>query len=205
MNITTFPLDVTEYSADALGAWFATRSRGVLADTGHYDITPSGGMSVTVGPGIAWLKMSDHWGVVVRNGAPTALTVPAAHNTLSRIDAVCLQLDKAANESRLIIKPGEPAASPAHVPPVRDNNVDEIYLALVTVPVGAVEIQAVNVADKRLDEQFCGLVLDGTRIPTQGLHDAFNGWLADLQETLSGDVARNLVSRIDSVEGSLLH
>jgi len=196
MSLLTFPLDATEYSASALGAWFATRTRGVLAEEGHYDITTNGGMIVTVGPGIAWLKMTEHWGVVVRNGAPVVLQVPAADNARPRVDAVCLQLDKVANESRLVVKPGAPAVTPSPLPPVRDSNVDEIYLALITVPAGAVAVQASNVADKRLDEFYCGLVLDGTSVPTQGLHDAFMDWFTELQGTLSGDVAGNLLNQI---------
>ena len=196
MALTTFPLDKTEYTADALGAWFASRTRGVLAEEGHYDITANGGMAVIVGTGIAWLRMTDHWGVVVRNEESIVLELQAAHNSLPRVDAVCLQLDKVANESRLVIKSGTAGVNPTPIPPVRDENMDEVYLALVTVPAGTIGVSAINISDKRLDAHYCGLVLDGERVPTQGMHDQFNDWFAQVQDTLSGDVAGNLIGLV---------
>ena len=52
-----FPLDNTEYEASALGAWFATRTRGVLSSGDNFAVTASGtGMSVTLQPGYGWLR-----------------------------------------------------------------------------------------------------------------------------------------------------
>ena len=178
MSLLTFPLDRTEYSAEALGAWFAGRTRGVFAAEENYRVRANGNMTVSVSPGLAWLQKEEHWGVVVRNSEPTLLNIPAAENTQIRVDAVCLQLDKAANRSRLLIKRGT-AGSNVAVPPVRNTSFDEIYLATITVSAGAVTIVAGNIADQRLNENFCGIMRDGvTGIPTQNLH---NAWLAFLQ------------------------
>ena len=199
MSIVTFPLDVTDYSADALGAWFAGRTRGVFAADGHYHITTNDNMSVTVGAGLAWLKMTEHWGVVAFNREPVTLEVQAAGNTLQRVDAVCLQLDKVANRSRLFVKTGEPGVN-RPVAPVRDSSVDEIYLATITVPAGAASIQASHITDQRLDEHFCGIMSDGTKIPTQQLYDTWMAWFADLKGTLDDDALGNLFNRIMVLE-----
>jgi|GEM_PF-6139745 len=187
MSIITFPLDVTDYTADALGAWFAARTRGVFAGEGHYCITTNDDMTITVGPGLAWLRMTEYWGVVAFHREPTTLTVSLAENTLQRVDAVCLQLDKVANTSRLLIRRGEPGVD-TPPPPVRDSGMDEIYLATIKVPAGAASIQAVNIADQRLNEDYCGLMSDGTKIPTQQLHDAWTAWFADMQKSAEKEI-----------------
>ena len=199
MSIVTFPLDVTDYSADALGAWFAARTRGVFAADGHYHITTSNAMSVTVGPGLAWLRMTEYWGVVAFNREPVVLEIAPAGNTLQRVDAVCLQLDKVANKSRLFIKQGEPGVN-SPVSPVRDSNVDEIYLATIAIPAGAATVQAAHITDRRLDEHYCGIMSDGTKIPTQQLYDTWMAWFADLKGVLDEDALGNLFNRIVALE-----
>ncbi|MCL2567940.1 MAG: hypothetical protein FWE12_00675 [Oscillospiraceae bacterium] len=198
MNIVTFPLDVTDYTADALGAWFAARTRGVFAADGHYHITTNGNMTVTVGTGLAWLRMTEHWGVVAFNQNPVVLEVPPAENATHRVDAVCLRLDKAANLSRLVLKPGTPGINrPA--PPVRDASFDEIYLATIRIPAGAASIEPIHIADQRLNEQFCGIMSDGTNIPTQQLYDTWMDWFRDLKTVLEEDTAGKLYNRIEGL------
>ncbi|MCL2587998.1 MAG: hypothetical protein FWD84_01170 [Oscillospiraceae bacterium] len=199
MNIMTFPLDVTDYSADALGAWFAARTRGVFAADGHYHITTKDNMSVTIGTGLAWLRMTEHWGVVAFNQDPVALIVPPAENATHRIDAVCLQLDKAENRSRLILKKGVPSAD-APPPPVRNASFDEIYLATITVPAGAASIQPHHITDQRLNEAYCGIMSDGAKIPTQQLHDTWMAWFEELKTNLDEDAAGALYNLIGSLQ-----
>ena len=91
-----FPLDNTEYSADALGAWFGSKSRGITS-TEHYVTTTNGDMSVTVSPGLAWLKAGDYWGVVVLETEAQKLTISTADGSMPRLDAVCIRLDKNQN------------------------------------------------------------------------------------------------------------
>ena len=195
MNIVTFPLDVTDYTADALGAWFAARTRGVFAADGHYHITTNGNMTVTVGTGLAWLRMTEHWGVVAFNQNPVVLEVPQAENATHRVDAVCLQLDKAANLSRLILKKGTPGAI-APPPPVRNASLDEIYLATIYVPAGVVSIQPIHITDQRLNEAYCGIMSDGTKIPTQQLYDGWMAWFRELRTNLDEDAAGSLYNLI---------
>lgn len=81
-SMICFPLDNTSYVAEALGAYTATRTRGVLSAEGNFAVSAGGGLSVKVAKGIAWLRMSDFWGTVVYETSPTTtLEVEAGHTT----------------------------------------------------------------------------------------------------------------------------
>ena len=57
------------------------------------------------------------------------------------------------------------------VPPVRDANYDELYIATVLIGAGVISISASAITDQRLNEEYCGLMRDGvTGIPTASLH-----------------------------------
>ena len=78
-----FPLDNTGYEADALGAWFATRTRGVLSGDDNFAVTASGtGMSVTLHPGYSWLLRNKRWGTAVWAEEPETFTLDPADGTL---------------------------------------------------------------------------------------------------------------------------
>ena len=100
-----FPLDNTEYEASALGAWFATRTRGVLSSGDNFAVTASGtGMSVTLQPGYGWLRRNAHWGTVVWMEEPETFILDPADGTLSRIDVIALRLDTDNNTAQPILR-----------------------------------------------------------------------------------------------------
>ena len=185
MAFVAFPLDNTDYTASAMGAYLGTRTRGVFSADGNLAVTANGNMTVTVGAGLAWLLAADYWGLAVCADGDTVLIIPAASGTLSRIDAVCLRLDKTANAAELVVKQGAAASSPVLPAIVRNDNYDEIYLAAVSVPAGAVSITAADITDLRLDEDVCGLMRDGvTGIPTAQLQEQAEA----LMEQLRSDI-----------------
>ena len=155
-----FPLDNTEYSADALGAWFGSKSRGITS-TEHYVTTTNGDMSVTVSPGLAWLKAGDYWGVVVLETEAQKLTISTADGSMPRLDAVCIRLDKNQNCAEMVIKKGRVATQPSIAPPVRDLNYDEIYIATILVRAGTTSILESDITDQRLNDDYCGIARDG--------------------------------------------
>lgn len=174
-----FPLDNTEYEANALGAWCGTRTRGVFAADGHYAVTANDDMTVTVSPGLAWLKAGQFWGVNVFESNSSVLTVDTADGSLSRIDAVCVRLDKNQNRAEIVIKKGSYSPQPPTItPPARNLDYDEIYVATIAVPAGATAISQINITDQRLNEDYCGIMRDGvTGIPTQQLQAQWISWL----------------------------
>lgn len=189
-----FPLDNEEYEANALGAWLGTRTRGVFAAENNLSVTPNGGMTVKVNPGLAWLKMSEFWGTVCLQQEALLLTVSTAESASSRIDAVCARLNKAMNQAEIIIKKGLPLTLPIIPPVVRNDDYDEIYLATIRVPAGAVSISAANITDQRLNNTYCGLMRDGvTGIPTQDLYNAWYNWF----DSLKGSADSQLNSWLD--------
>lgn len=178
-----FPLDNTEYMADALGAWFATRTRGVFAGDGHYSVIANGDMTVTVSPGLAWLKANTYWGITAFEINPQALTISTADGALARIDTICVRLNKNGNAGELVVKKGAYTPQPPTIaPPVRNLDYDEIYVATIRVRAGATSILPTDITDQRLNETYCGVMRDGvTGIPTQGLYDAWWNWFSHLQ------------------------
>ncbi len=99
-----FPLDNTEYTAAGLGSWMATRTRGVFSADSNLAVSIGSGMSVSVSPGLAWLKMSDFWGVSVLLEQAQTVTLTVGDGFLPRIDAIVLRLNKTDNKAELAVR-----------------------------------------------------------------------------------------------------
>ena len=183
-----FPLDNTGYEADALGAWFATRTRGVLSSGDNFAVTASGtGMSVTLQPGYGWLRRNAHWGTVVWMEEPETFILDPADGTLSRIDVIALRLDKDNNTAQPILRKGTFSNAPTFTAPVRDTHADEVYAASILVQPGAVKILQSDVTDLRLNETYCGIMRDGiTGIPTAQLQEQAEQLIEQLRTELQG-------------------
>ena len=183
-----FPLDNTEYEASALGAWFATRTRGVLSSGDNFAVTASGtGMSVTLQPGYGWLRRNAHWGTVVWMEEPETFILDPADGTLSRIDVIALRLDKDNNTAQPILRKGTFSNAPTFTAPVRDTHADEVYAASILVQPGAVKILQSDVTDLRLNETYCGIMRDGiTGIPTAQLQEHAQQLIEQLRTELQG-------------------
>lgn len=183
-----FPLDNTEYEASALGAWFATRTRGVLSSGDNFAVTASGtGMSVTLQPGYGWLRRNAHWGTVVWMEEPETFILDPADGTLSRIDVVVLRLDKDNNAPQTLLRKGAFSNAPTFTAPVRDTHADEIYVASILVQPGAVKLLQADITDLRMDENVCGVMRDGiTGIPTAQLQEQAQQLIEQLRTELQG-------------------
>ena len=206
LAIVAFPLDNTEYTASAMGAFLATRTRGVYSADDSLAVTANGNMTVTVGPGLAWLKAADYWGLAVCSEAAATLTVPTASSSAKRMDAVCLRLDKTGNKAELIVKPGTPAAMPVLPPLQRNDSYDEIYLAGISLAAGAVAVSAADITDLRLHEDYCGLMRDGvTGIPTAQLSAQADALMAQLREAIQAASSGEGVSVYTHQKSGTIH
>lgn len=218
-----FPLDNTPYEAKDMGAFLATRTRGVFSADGNLAVTPGeNGLSVCVSPGLAWLRWSSFWGVCALQEQTLPLALDAADGVLRRIDTIVCRLDKVNNRAEIVVKKGAFSSDPVIAPPVRDANYDELYLAAVQIGAGAIGISASDITDLRLDETYCGLMRDGvTGIPTQTLHAqwaaffaraqqdtsawqqaaeaGFTAWLQRMQELFAEDPAGSLQTQLDTL------
>lgn len=183
MEILTFPLDATKYTALALGAYTGTRTRGVFSENDNLRVVANGNMTVTVRPGLGWLKMDKFWGVCFLVPESVILDLDQAESLQNRRDAVCARIDKTLNIGELVIKKGAPSANA--LPPAIEQdtlNYDEIYPALVHVRRGATSVLTSDIEDTRTNEAYCGIMRDGvTGIPTQALYDAWWSWFSGLK------------------------
>ena len=187
-----FPLDNTPYEAKDMGTYLATRTRGVFSSDGNLAVTPSeSGLSVSVSPGLAWLKWSDYWGTAALQEQALTLDLDTADGALKRIDAIVCRLDKVNNRAEIVVKKGAPSCAPIVVPPVRDANYDELYIATVLIGAGVISISASAITDQRLNEEYCGLMRDGvTGIPTASLHAQAQQILTELTDALNAQIVR---------------
>lgn len=177
--MTAWPLDNTEYTAEQIGAWSGTRTRGVFSAEGCFAVTAAGGFGIQIAPGLAWLKVAEYWGIAVLEKVATARQIEVGSGLLPRYVAVVLQYDKTANEVRLTLRYGEYSDTPAKPAPVRNEYFDEIILASILQPAAAVEITQADIADERLNEAMCGLMRDGvTGLPTAQLEAQWSAWRA---------------------------
>lgn len=183
-----FPLDNTPYEAKDMGTYLATRTRGVFSSDGNLAVTPSeSGLSVSVSPGLAWLKWSDYWGTAALQEQALTLDLDTADGALKRIDAIVCRLDKVNNRAEIVVKKGTPSSAPIVVPPVRDANYDELYIATVLIGAGVISISASAITDQRLNEEYCGLMRDGvTGIPTAQLQEQVQQLIDHLRAEVDG-------------------
>ena len=183
-----FPLDNTPYEAKDMGTYLATRTRGVFSSDGNLAVTPSeSGLSVSVSPGLAWLKWSDYWGTAALQEQALTLDLDTADGALKRIDAIVCRLDKVNNRAEIVVKKGSPSSAPIVVPPVRDANYDELYIATVLIGAGVISISASAITDQRLNEEYCGLMRDGvTGIPTAQLQEQVQQLIDHLRAEVDG-------------------
>ncbi len=197
--MTTWPLDNTLYTAQAIGAFSGTRTRGVFCSDDCFRVSADGEFSVRVQPGLAWLKKEDFWGVAVLETAPTVLEIEVGSGLLQRYAAVVLQLDKTANKSHILVKYGEYGYTKPQ--PVRDEFYDEIILAYCLQKAGAVAITNGDIQDTRTDESVCGLMRDGvTGLPTSQFHAQAEQFIQELKDSIADTLAGSVPDNIFTTE-----
>lgn len=183
-ELTCWPLDNKQYTAVALGAAYAARSRGLLTAE-SFSLTTNGDNTVTLAKGLGCLHVSDFWACFPYALAETLVQFEDADGVYPRKDVVVLGYDKNANQAGLYVRTGLAAASPVMPTIRRDNDYDEIYLYCVNRPTGATSITADNVEDLRLDTTYCGLMRDTIdAIDTSVMQASFEAFLAQIEQEL---------------------
>ena len=190
MSIITYPLDGPTYLAEDVATYLCTRTSGVYAKETNFAVSITGSRELTVAPGLAWMNYDDFKGISVCSRESAVLEVPAADNTLGRIDRVVLQFDTDANLTALKLKPGVPSADPQPPAILQNHRQYELGLATIAVPAGSASISQANLTDTRTDEAVCGVMRDGvTGIPTAELVKQARARIAELEETASDSAA----------------
>lgn len=167
MAIVTYPLNGITYNAEDAETYLSTRISGIYAADDCFDLSITADRTVTIGPGLAWVRNTRFAGKSICNRDALALTIPMADSSKPRTDRIVLRYDKAENKSELAVKTGTPGSAAAAPDVVQTELVYELGLYTVSVAAGSTVIKAADVTDTRLNEQVCGLMRDGvTGLPT---------------------------------------
>lgn len=173
---------------------------GVFQSIGDFFATkPSSGLSVTVGTGRAWFNHT--WTL---NDALIPLTVDAADPTLTRIDAVVLEVDSSelvrANSIKIV--KGTAASEPTKPAMTNTDTLHQHPLAYITVKPGMTEVKAseIEIMVGKSECPFVTAILETTDIDAvfARWESQFTAWFENVQSQLEGDIATNLQRQIDA-------
>lgn len=212
-----------KYKADFFAKYFGSLiGNGVFPNpsTG-LQVIANDDMTVTLRAGKGWIN-----GYFYENTDDLVFNIDVADGILKRIDRLVLQFNNLDRSIRAKVKKGTFASSPAAPELQRDTDAYELGIADLAINNGAIEINQSAITDLRLNSDLCGIVqglidqVDTTTIFNQYLSwfnetktDAetdianiktefesdFNTWFAALQGVLSGDVAGNLLVKIENL------
>lgn len=160
MTLVTYPLDNTDYSMEDAALFHCTRTTGIYADNDFTFSVSGADNTITLGVGIAWMRMSRFKGVVAALKTETAVNLGLPDPVYPRIDHVVIQYDANKNVTEIVVKNGTAASNPQ--PPERSTSeaLYEIHLAEVRREPGATAVTARNVTDLRLNENYCGIMAE---------------------------------------------
>lgn len=172
---------------------------GVFANVdGIFGTTPGSGLQVIVKPGLAWF---DHtWN---NNDASMPLELSAADVTLTRYDAVVLEVNESDRTNSIKVVTGTPAVSPVKPSLTDTDTLHQHVLAYVKVPGGATSVVESNI-EIMVGQSACPFttaILQTTDIDVMfaNWEDQFDTWFANLKLQLTDDVVANLQRQIDEL------
>lgn len=176
---------------------------GVFSAIGDALMTVAGSatsMQVIVKTGRAWFN-----GTWTQNDAQLPLDISTADVSLTRIDAVVLEINtsNSVRANSIKVVKGIASANPQKPTLMNENLIHQYALAYVTVPAGATSISASNI-EVNVGKTGCPFI---TSVLQQAdITDVFNQWeaefdkwFANVKSSLSGDIAANLQRQIDEV------
>lgn len=171
---------------------------GIFMHVGeHMSVKEGTGMQINVGPGLAWFNST--W---TRNDADFPVDISVSDLLLPRIDAIVLEVDKSISSRTNSIKviTGSPATAPQKPSLTNTADIHQYPLSYVTVGAGVTSITQANI-ENCIGTDPCPFVtgvldtIDATTLIAQW-EAQFNEWFENLEDTLSGDVAGNLLNMI---------
>lgn len=200
MTQRAYPLDDTDYYAEDVRLFHVGRTSGIFNVTADdLRVKANGGMKVGITPGYAFLLTAENGvgGITYGNDAEVVFTVDTASTTL-RYDYISVRYSKNTNKCELTYVKGS-ETKPTYA--VRGASQYEIILAIIQVPANAESIQARDIIDTRLDENLCGLTIDGMiKLPTDGMNAQFLDFMRFIQDKLGEDEGGKLLQMIQTLE-----
>lgn len=208
----SFVFNGVSYKAEDFREYFSSFiGNGVFPNPSTcLQVIANNNMTVTIKQGKGWIN-----GAIYVNTDDYILNVEVADGLLNRIDRVVLRLDTALRKIYAYIKKGQFASSPTAPSPQRDADAYEIILADIAVNKGSISISQANITDKRQDNNLCGVVhgvveqidlttllnqyTEGFKLKEQQFTLEFQTWFDTVKGSLSGDVAGNLLNKINAI------
>jgi len=160
----------------------------------------SSGLGVIIDSGWAWFDST-----YTTLTAPQTFPLDAADAVLYRWDAVVIETDPEDRENSIKVIKGTPAAEGAYVKPTLTAN--QHPLCYIRVTPGLTKLVQSNI-ENRVGMSDCPFITsivqtaDLTQLFAAWQYD-FDEWFENLRVTLSGDVAANLLNRIEGCEGDI--
>lgn len=186
MELTTYPLNNIEYSAEDAELFHVTRTSGVYAKNSFdYSVTGADN-TIIIGTGIGWIKNSEFAGKVIALKDKASLDMGLPDSVYPRIDAIVIQFYANMNATNIVVKNGTASSEP--IPPEisRDEAVYELHLYHVKREAGSLSITPSNITDLRLNSSYCGLMADSiTSIDTYAIEKQ----VADLIKSLQNEIS----------------
>lgn len=191
------------YNAEQMSAIFdGVITDGVFASIADHMMPIAGtGLQVIVKPGKCWFNHT--WTL---NDAELPLTIATADVSLTRIDAIVVEINSAASTRANTIKvvKGTPSANPAKPALTNTETLHQYALGYIKVTPGMTSVTAdkIEVNVGKTGCPFVTSVLQQTDITDlfNQWNAEFNTWFANVQSQLSGNVAANLQRQIDEVK-----
>ena len=186
MELTTYPLNNIEYSAEDAELFHVTRTSGIYAKNSFdYSVTGADN-TIIIGTGIGWIKNSEFAGKVIALKDKASLDMGLPDSVYPRIDAIVIQFDAIMNATNIVVKKGTASSEP--IPPEisRDEAVYELHLYHVKREAGSLSITPSSITDLRLNSSYCGLMADSiTSIDTYAIEKQ----VADLIKSLQNEIS----------------
>lgn len=189
-----------KYSSPQISYLFnALIKDGVFMHIGdHLTVKQNYGMQIIVGSGLAWFNST--WTL---NDADYPLTLDAADLLAPRIDAIVLEVNESISKRDNAIKivKGTPSSVPQKPSLTNSSDIHQYALAYITVGVNVSEITDANIENQIGLEgcPFVSGVLETVAIDSliSQWKSQFEEWFESVKDTLSGDVAGNLLNKIN--------
>ena len=204
------------YSADDWAAYFALfLSDGVFySSADKLKVVANEGMKVKVVSGAGFVA-----GRMYILETDKIITLDIADGVLNRIDRIVLRCDYANRMITTEVVKGSYSEKPTAPELRRNADVYELALADIYVAAGVVTITTANITDQRLNTALCGIVTglvkqaDTTEIFNQFqaymlefMDDKkveFQTWFDAVKSTLEGDVAGEILNRIEELKDKI--
>ena len=170
---------------------------GVFANIGEkFAVSPSSGMTVRVGTGRAWF--SDTWTALESAGY---MTLASSHNSLARIDAIVITVNKSTRVNSIDIVQGTNASNPSN--PSLNSNQHPLAFIKVNPGVTAITASDITQAVPATTGYVTGPmeVADLSYLYSQW-NAQFNVWFTGVQQALSSTDAATLQGEIDTINAS---